>query len=145
MYDGARAARAAYDQARALVSQLDSLQGSDVDAFKQQVLAIAPPPQAVGGRGGFGGPPGGGARGGRGGGTKPTLDSVSASMMAAAMAMQGAEVAPTAREVAACADARRNSATVTATWTRLKTVDLSALNAKLKAAGQPSVSVPNSK
>ena len=63
-------------------------------------------------------------------------------MMAAAMAMQGAEAAPTAREVAACADARRQSADVLARWTKISTVDLTALNAKRKAAGQPAVTVP---
>jgi hypothetical protein len=63
-------------------------------------------------------------------------------MMAAAMAMQGADVAPTAREVAACADARRQGADVMARWTTLKTTDLAALNAKRKAAGQPAIVIP---
>ena len=63
-------------------------------------------------------------------------------MMAAAMAMQGADVAPTGREVAACAAARRQSAEVMARWTKLTTVDLAALNAKRKAAGQPAIVMP---
>ena len=62
-------------------------------------------------------------------------------MMAAAMAMQSADVAPTARDVATCADARRNSTTVMAQWTKLKTIDLPALNTKLKAAGQPAITL----
>jgi hypothetical protein len=141
MYDGARAARAAYDQARALVTRLDSVQGGDTDALKQQALALAPAP-AGGGRGGRGGGGGGGGgggqRGGRGGATAPTLDSVSAAMMAAAMTMQAADAAPTARDIAACANARRDSAAVMARWSKVKT-DLTALNAKRKAAGQPTI------
>jgi len=139
MYDGARSARAAYDQARALVAQLDTTTGGDIGTFKQQVIAIAPPPPAGGGRG-FGG--GGGQVGGRGGTATLTLESVSNAMMAAAMAMQAAEEAPTARELTACSNARKDLATVMARWTKLKTVDLVALNAQRKAAGQPAVTLP---
>jgi hypothetical protein len=63
-------------------------------------------------------------------------------MLAAAVAMQAAEAAPTAREVAACAIARTQSAAVMARWTKLTTVDLAALNAKRKAAGQPAIVLP---
>jgi hypothetical protein len=62
-------------------------------------------------------------------------------MMAAAMAMQSADVAPTAREVAACTNARRDSAAVMAQWIKVKTIDLAALNAKRKATGQPAITV----
>jgi photosystem II stability/assembly factor-like uncharacterized protein len=133
MYDGARAAHLAYEQARSLAAQLESLQGDDVSIIKRQLTSLAPPPAAGGGRGG--------ARGGRGGAPASSLESVSAAMMAAAMAMQSADVAPTAREVASCADARRNSTTVMAQWTKLKTIDLPALNTKRKAAGQPAITV----
>jgi photosystem II stability/assembly factor-like uncharacterized protein len=139
MYDGARAAYLAYEQARSLAAQLESLQGDDVSIIKRQLASLAPPPPAGGGRGGFGG--GGGARGGRGGAPASSLESVSAATMAAAMAMQSADVAPTAREVATCADARRNSTTVMAQWTKLKTIDLPALNTKLKAMGQPALTL----
>jgi hypothetical protein len=137
MYDGARAAHLAYEQARSLAAQLESLQGDDVSIIKRQLASLAPPPPAGGGRGGFGG--GGGARGGRGAEPASSLESVSAALMAAAMAMQSADVAPTARDVATCANARRNSATVMAQWTKLKTIDLPALNTKRKAAGQPAI------
>jgi hypothetical protein len=56
-------------------------------------------------------------------------------MLAAAMTMQAADAAPTARDIAACANARRDSAAVMARWSKVKT-DLTALNAKRKAAGQ---------
>jgi hypothetical protein len=137
MYNSAKATRAAADEARALAVQLQQMQGDDVAAFRQQLIAIAPPPPAGGGRGGPGGGRGaGGGRGGRGGAeAAPTLDSASAALLAAAMAMQAADVGPTAREVAACADARRQAAAVMARWTKLRTVDLRAITAKRKAAG----------
>jgi photosystem II stability/assembly factor-like uncharacterized protein len=137
MYDGAKNARTAYEQARALAAQLDADTGSDTAEFKTQLLSLAPAPAAVGGRGGFGG---GGGRGGAP--AAPTLESVSATMMAAAMAMQAADAAPTAREVAACADARRQAADVMARWTTLKTSRLAALNAKRQAAGQSAIAIP---
>ena len=68
--------------------------------------------------------------------------SARAAMLVAAMAMQGADVAPTAKEVAACAAARTQSATVIARWTRLTTTGLAALNAKRKAACQPLIVFP---
>jgi len=118
--------------------------------------AAGPPSLGVpaGGQAGRGGPPSpgaAGAPGGRAGGGRagaggpaqaPTLQSVSTEMLSAAMAMQAAEIAPTAREVAACATARTNAAMVMAKWTRLTTTDLAALNAKRKAAGQPAIGMP---
>jgi hypothetical protein len=56
--------------------------------------------------------------------------------------MQAADVAPTAREVAACADARRQATAVMARWTKVSSVDLAALNAKRKAAGEPAIVIP---
>jgi hypothetical protein len=129
-------------QARALVTQLDALPGDEVAKFKAAVEALAP--AAAGGGGGRGGGPGGGRGGGGrdGAAAAATLPSVSSAMLSAAMEMQGAEVAPTAREVAACATARTQSAAVMARWTKLTTIDLAALNAKRKAAGQPVVVIP---
>jgi hypothetical protein len=59
-------------------------------------------------------------------------------MMAAAMTLQAADAAPTARDIAACANARRDSGAVIARWSKVKT-DLATLNAKRKAAGQPPI------
>ena len=66
---------------------------------------------------------------------------MSAAMLAAAMSMQAAEVPATAREIAACAAARSQSAAVMARWTKLTTIDLAALNAKRKAAGQSMITL----
>ena len=139
MYDGARNARGAYEHARALVAELDKVQGADAEKLKKEVEAIAPPP-----------PVGGGGRGGRGGGRggaavqagPATLESASNAMNAAAMGMQAADIAPTANEIAACGKAKTEGAAVLAKWRSLSTVSLAALNAKLKAGGQPAVKLP---
>ena len=132
MYDGATKTHAASEQARALAAKLDGA-GDDAAAVKAAVTTIAPPPPAGGGRGGRGG-------GGRGGAVAvQTLDGATNALIGAAMAMQNAEAAPTAREIAACAEARRQAAAVMAKWTKITAVDLPALNAKRKAAGQPPI------
>jgi photosystem II stability/assembly factor-like uncharacterized protein len=139
MYDGAVAAHAAWARARALVAQLNGLQGEDVAAFKAQVEAVAPAPP-VGGPGGRGGA-GAFQRPGAPQGP-PTLEGASRALLGAAMAMQGADVAPTASQVAACARARADSQAVLARWTELSTTALTQLNAARARAGQPAIALP---
>ena len=98
MWDGATAADAAYQEARAMVAELDAAGTPEAAARKAKIEALAPPP-APGGFGGFG------RRGGAPSGP-PTLQSVSQAMMSAAMAKQEGEVRPTARQIAACEAAR---------------------------------------
>jgi hypothetical protein len=125
MYDGARTAHAAAEDARALLAKLDA---SASDAVKAELTALAPPSAGGAGFAGRGGRGGGAAGGGRGRGAgaqageaqTPTLDAVATQMIAAAMTMQGSEAAPTAREVAACAEARRQFTAVMAKWTSVK-------------------------
>jgi len=142
MYNGAAAAHAAYDQARALSAKLESAGGDDAAAFKREVDSLAPPAPA-GGRGGRGG--GGGGGGGRGRGGAPevqNLETAASSQMAAAMAMQAAEAPPTASQVAAVTKARTDAAGVMKRWATLKTAGLAGLNAKRKKAGQSAVDLP---
>ena len=141
MYDGAAAARAAGQQARTVVGQLDKLSGADAAAFKAQLDSIAPPPPAGGG-GGRGGR--GGGRGGAGGAAAGpmTLDAASNAMMAAAMSMQNADITPTATAVAGVAKARADGAAVMARWNKLRTTGLAALNSKLRASGQAPIEIP---
>lgn len=136
MWDGAMASRAAFTEARALAAKVAGESGAEVDGFKAALDSLAPAP-ARGGRGGRG-------FGGRfGAPTGPaTLASVSGSLMGAAMAIQGAEAAPTASQVAACDRASKQLAEVMKKWTALKTTGLAAFNAKRKAAGQPVVALP---
>lgn len=133
MYDGAVATHAAYVEARALVSQLDRLHGSDVDAFKAQIDSLAPAP--VVGRNRFAGF-GRGAPSG-----PPTLNGASDAAIAAAMEMQGADITPTEAEVTACAKARDEIGAVLPRWTALKQTGLPSLNAKLKTSGRQPISM----
>ncbi|MFI5235216.1 MAG: hypothetical protein ACHQXA_05840, partial [Gemmatimonadales bacterium] len=138
MYVGARAAHADAVRARALVEILAKTEGPGVAAFRIQVESLAPAP-APGGRGRFGG------RGRRDGGkVAPTLASVSGTMLGAAMAMQDADVPPTAEEVAACERARADAAPVLKKWNALVGVKRQALNARRKAAGLAAIGVPAS-
>jgi photosystem II stability/assembly factor-like uncharacterized protein len=133
MYDAAAAAHAAYRQARSLAAALDSLSegGSDAAAFRAQVETLAPPPQPRVRRFFRRGPAG-----------PPTLESTSNTFLAAAMAMQGADVTPTATQLAGCARARAQSSPVMARWTRLKTTGLAAFNAARRAAGRAPIRLP---
>ena len=132
MYEQAVAAHAAYGAARALAVALDSIQGPEAAAFKAQVESLAPASRPRG-RGFFfrRGPAG-----------PPTLESASNSALGAAMAMQSAEVAPTAAEVSACDKARAQASEVMARWTRIRTAGLAAFNAKRSAAGLSAVALP---
>ena len=109
MYDGAVAAHAAQVQARALS---DRLIGNA--ALKAQIDSLAPA-AARGGRGDrVGG--GGGFGAGAAAAGPPTLESASSAMLAAAMPMQEADVAPTARQIDAVAKARAQYKAVMARW-----------------------------
>ena len=109
MYDGAVAAHAAQVQARALS---DRLIGDA--ALKAQIDSLAPA-AARGGRGDrVGG--GGGFGAGAAAAGPPTLESASSAMLAAAMPMQEADVAPTARQIDAVAKARAQYKAVMARW-----------------------------
>ncbi|MGE5761900.1 MAG: VPS10 domain-containing protein [Gemmatimonadota bacterium] len=133
MYDGAVAAHAEYLQARALVARLDSASGADAAAFRARVDSLAPVPRpAPRGFGGFRGTPAG----------PPTLESLSGTLLAAAMAMQSADVAPTAGQVAACDSARAQSRAVMSHWGTLKTTGLAGLNVKRRTAGLPAIALP---
>lgn len=109
MWDAAHAADRAYQEARAWVAELEGQGGAQAASLKARVeeLAPAPRPQAGGFR--FGGPSG-----------PPTLESVRATLMGAAMAMQDAEVAPTDREVAAVDAARAQWAELRGRWEALR-------------------------
>jgi photosystem II stability/assembly factor-like uncharacterized protein len=107
MYDDAVALHAAYVDARRMS---DRLTGAGNATLKAQVDSIAPP-QGRGQRRAFGGPstPIG----------APTLVSAQSAAMAAAMAMQEADVAPTAREIDAVNKARAQYREVMAKWRML--------------------------
>src|SRR5262249_58221305 len=133
--NGAAAAHAAYDRARALSATLEGASGEDAAVFKREVDSIAPP-QAAGGRGGRGGAGGGGGRGRGAAPEAQNLETAVTSQKAAASAMQAADVTPTAAQVAAVAKAKADAADVMKRWTALRTTGLGALNAKGQKAGE---------
>jgi hypothetical protein len=58
------------------------------------------------------------------------------------MAMQGADLTPSAGETAGCTRARAEEVAVMRKWAALSGPTLAALNAKRRAAGQPIVRLP---
>jgi len=110
MWEGATFANTAYEEARELVAELDAAGSAEATALKAKVEALAPAPRPQTSRRFRGGGPAG----------PPTLQSVSQAMMSAAMSMQGADVAPTARQVAACEAAEAQFLEVTRRWIALR-------------------------
>jgi hypothetical protein len=108
---------------------------------------------AAGGRaGGRGAGPGGEAGGpvGRAGAAAPggaattapeTLSAAGAALSGVMNSLQGADVQPTALQLAAITNARQLAARVMARWNALKTTDLAALDATLKSAGLETIAV----
>ncbi|HET7459031.1 MAG TPA: hypothetical protein VFJ74_15390, partial [Gemmatimonadaceae bacterium] len=133
-WERAVAVQSAYVRARALAAAVDAAPGaSDAAAFRAALDSLAP---AAGGAA----RPSARRRGAPA--PAPTLAAARDALLSAAMAMQGADVAPTAGEVAAVERAGADAAAVLARWTRLRTTELSALNARRRAAGQPAIAVP---
>ncbi len=120
MEEGAVSATAAYQEARALVAKLKAGPQSSADLAKQ-IEEIAPEesPSARGG-GGRGGRGGGGGFGAPEPAGSPTLASLGPQMIAAAMAMQGSEMPPTAAQIDACHREQQAYDTLMAKWTTLK-------------------------
>ena len=144
LYFGAADAHAAADVAGSWREQTSKMRASAsgevataLDDFGRKAAMLAgAPPSAGGGRGGRGG---GGAvpapATGTGGSDAETLWAVRSQLSGLMNSMQAADVAPTANTLAAITTARATAARVMARWNGLRTVDLSALNGRLKAAG----------
>jgi photosystem II stability/assembly factor-like uncharacterized protein len=147
-YYGALDAQAAARQARALRDQIADVRprasGAAADALvalNNKLESLEPTPQAPAegrGRGGRGGA-GGGGRGGAPAAPAGSLSAASAALAGVMNLLQGADVRPTAVQLAAMTSARTTAAETMARWTAIKSVDLAALNATLKAAGLPAL------
>jgi len=135
LYDGQLQTREALQQLRDLRAQVkDRLAraGSAADAlneFDAKAAALEGQPPAAGPGGGRGGAPNG----------PDTLSNMPASLGQLLAILQEADVAPTTQLVAAVGDRRAALAKLMARWTTLKGADLTALNAKLKAANVPPI------
>jgi hypothetical protein len=146
MYFGAVDAQAAAASLAAIRAQVAKLQpqaqGTAVQALadfdrKAEALQGAAPGAAAGGRG---------ARGRAGGPdaaapAPETLSAAGTSLSSLMNSLQAADVQPTAIQVTAITAALQAAERVMARWTALKTADLPALNATLKAAGLAEIRV----
>ena len=142
-YYGAADALGAEADVASLRAQVTDLRPRAAGAVADALAAFDKKAAALAGSGGGGAAPGRGGRGGRGAAgpaTPPaseTLTSVAASLAGVMNLLQSADVTPPATSVAAMTRAQQAAAGVMTRWTALKTVDLPALNAQLKAAGLP--------
>jgi photosystem II stability/assembly factor-like uncharacterized protein len=122
----------AHRQARAFSALLAGVEGAGAAAFRARVDSLAPAT-----------PAGGRPRGRRRGvGPASSLSGAALSLMGAANAMQTADVAPTAVQLAAARMAQAQATEAMTRWTALRTTGLSALNASRRAAGQSAIAVP---
>ena len=111
MYDNAVSARAAYVRARTLRERLEA-KGAGAETLAKRIDALAPAQAA-----GESERP---RRRRAPAAEQPTLKSAGDDLMSAAMAMQGADIAPTANQIAACARARATYRDVLAKWSALE-------------------------
>ena len=132
LVDRATAVRARLRDARSKVS--DGSVTSAIDAFEASIGAVV-------GQGGGGGR--GGGRGGGGGGASatPTLRSITGELMTLFNFLEDADAEPTTQAAAAIRAAQREFVALESRWARIRTTDLAALNAKLRAAGQPPITI----
>ena len=126
----ATTARTRLRDARAKAS--DASVTSAIDALDASIGAVV-------GQGGGGGR--GGRGGGGGGGATPTFRSINGELMTLFNLIEDADAEPTTQATAAIRAAQRNFAALEARWTKIRTTDLAALNAKLRSAGQPPITI----
>jgi hypothetical protein len=90
----------------------------------------------------MGGPMGPGGPGGAGGaGGQDTLAGISGSLNQLMNLLQSADAAPTTQAIAAVMEKREALRTLMAKWDAFKTKDVVALNAALKGAGLPEITL----
>ena len=132
-YRDAAGAFAAIAQAQRLRDQIAKAKSSASADVATALEALDKKVDAAVGASGFGGGRGGIAAGGAPGAA--TLNSAAASLASVMNALQGADVQATAVQRQGIANARTAGAAAMGKWTSIKSVDLPAMNATLKAAG----------
>ncbi|MEO7085416.1 MAG: glycoside hydrolase [Gemmatimonadaceae bacterium] len=130
----ARALRAAIQSARDKANNPSVTEAAG--ALDAKIVAVA-------GQGGGGGRRGGGGGRGRGGATSgPTFASINGDLMSLMTLLEDADAEPTNTAKDAVTATLRDFDGLVGRWNSLRTTELGALNAKLKAAGQAAVVVP---
>ena len=131
MYELARSTLMAYGQASDLLKEMAKLDQADQAAdksFKSSVEAVTD----SSGTPGYGLPyP-----------TPATLKEVSNAALAASLAFESADTAPTRAQVETCTNARAQAKVVMAKWDELKDSGLAAFNANLTSRGHTTVALP---
>jgi hypothetical protein len=130
--NAAKQAQGLRDQIAKVRPQATGAAADALAALDRKVEALEPPPSQSSAGAGRGG------RGGRGASPAPATDTLSgaSALLAGVMnLLQRADVRPTTVQLNAIANARTTASRVMARWMAIKTLDLVALNAKLKAAG----------
>ena len=129
-------ARAARDQLRAVRDRAagNAALTDAIAAFDQQLVAVA-------GQGGGGRGRGGGGRGRGGAPGQISFSSINGDLMQLLNLLEDADAEPTTQAVAAVRKTEQDYATLMTRWNTLRTTDLAAMNAKLKAAGQQAITI----
>jgi photosystem II stability/assembly factor-like uncharacterized protein len=140
-YYGAVDAQAAEQQAQSVRQQIATLAPRATGAVADALAALDKKIDLVAGS-----PLAGGRGGGRAGGAGAAPDTLAAVVAPAGLgglmnSLQGADVRPTANEVKALTAAQLSAAHAMAKWAAIKTVDLPAVNLKLKAAGLAAITL----
>jgi photosystem II stability/assembly factor-like uncharacterized protein len=109
-----------------------------INAYDEKLVALA----GQGGGGGRRGGGGGGGRGRGGAGAQPSFASINGELMTMLTLIEDADAEPTTQATAAVRAVQHDFDALSARWTAMRTTELTALNAKLKAAGQAVIIVP---
>jgi hypothetical protein len=129
-------------QARALSTQLRNVRDrANNSALSDAINAYDEKLNALAGQSAGGGRRGGGGRGRGGAGGQPSFSSINGELLSMMELLEEADVEPTTQALAAVRGTQRDFAALVARWNTLRTTEMGALNAKLRAAGQQAVSV----
>jgi hypothetical protein len=112
----------------------DAALGGAIDAFDAALVSLV-------GQGAGGGRGGGRGRGGGAPGAQTTFRSINGELLTLLALFEQSDGEPTTQAMTAVRNAQRDFALLTSRWDRLRTTDLVALNAKLRAAGQQTISI----
>lgn len=141
-YDDLLAATKALQELRAVQQQLRGVKERANGAAADSVATLEKKLTEIGGAGGGGR---GGFGGGRGAPAGPeTIATVNASLTTLMRMIEAADVAPTTQATAGAAEKRASLRKLMQRWNSVKTTDLPALNAQLKQASLPEVTVSTS-
>ncbi len=119
-------------------ARADASLSQTLSAYDEKLDALAGQGGGGGRRGGGGG---GGGRGGRGAAAQPSIATTNGEVLSAMSLVDEADAELTTQGLATATEAARAADALNARWTTLRTTELAAVNAKLRAAGLPALAV----